>query len=245
MKKIYKKMLVAGAAMAMAGVAQAQSAGSNIVSFGWMRVMPQGHSEFLTIDSAPRALGIPAGYQKPNTGATIDSADTLGLTFAHFFTDNISAEFVLGVPPKHDVSGDRGYEKYGKLGEVRQWSPTVLGKWHFFDAKTKFRPWVGIGVNYTWFTGETVTNQTFINNEFLPGSRMSASAKSSWNPVFALGANYAVTDNWFVGVSVSYVPVTTTATFTTTLPGNLGTVQSHTKIKIDPIVTFLNVGYRF
>nr|WP_315598209.1 OmpW family outer membrane protein [uncultured Cupriavidus sp.] len=242
MKQIYKKMLVAGAAMALAGVAQAQSAGSNVVSLGWMRVMPQGHSEFLTIDSiAGRPTG---GLQRQNTGATIDSADTVGLTFAHFFTDNISAEFVLGVPPKHDVSGDRGYEKYGKLGEVRQWSPAVVAKWHFFDAKTKFRPYVGIGVNYTWFTGETVTNQSFVQGEFGPGSTMAASAKSSWNPVFNIGANYAVTDNWFVGLSVSYVPIATTANFTTTL-ANGAQVQSHTKIKIDPIVTFLNVGYRF
>jgi len=242
MKKIYKKMLVAGAAMALAGVAQAQSAGSNMVSFGWMRIMPTGHSEFLTVDSIG---GMPLGVQKPNTGATIDSADTLGLTFAHYFTDNISAEFVFGVPPTHNVSGDRGYEKYGKLGEVRQWSPAVVAKWHFFDAKTKFRPFVGLGVNYTWFTDEKVTNQAFIKNEFLGiGTSMSASAKSSWNPVFTAGANYAVTDNWFVGFSVSYVPIATTASFTTTL-ANGAQIQSHTKIKIDPVVTYLSVGYRF
>jgi outer membrane protein len=241
MKTTYKKMLVAGAAMALAGVAQAQSAGSNIISLGWMRVMPTGHSEFLTIDSVG---GVPFGAQRPNTGATIDSADTLGIVFSHYFTDNISAEFVLGVPPKHNVSGDRGYEKYGKLGEVRQWSPAIVAKWHFFDAKTKFRPYVGIGVNYTWFTGETVTNQTFVQSEFGPRSTMTASAQSSWSPVFNVGANYAVTDNWFVGFSVSYVPVATTAHFTTTL-ANGAQVQSHTKIKIDPVVTYLSVGYRF
>jgi len=241
MKTTYKKMLVAGAAMALAGVAQAQSAGSNIISLGWMRVMPTGHSEFLTIDSVG---GVPFGVQRPNTGATIDSADTLGIVLSHYFTDNISTEFVLGVPPKHNVSGDRGYEKYGKLGEVRQWSPAIVAKWHFFDAKTKFRPFVGLGVNYTWFTGESVTNQTIVQGEFGPGSHMTANAKSSWNPVFTAGANYAVTDNWFLGFSVSYVPIATTANFTTTL-ANGAQVQSHTKIKIDPVVTYLSVGYRF
>ena len=241
MTTIYKKMLVAAAALTMAGLAQAQSAGSNIVSLGWFRVMPTGHSENLTIDSL---AGRPVNQQRPNTGATIDSANTLGLSFDHFFTDNFSAEFVLGVPPKHDVSGDRGYEKYGKLGEVRQWSPAVVFKWHFFDAKTRFRPYVGIGVNYTWFRGETVTNQTFVQNEFGPGSRMTASATPSWNPVFNLGASYAITDNWFVGVSVSYVPMSTRGNFETTL-GNGAVVRSHTKIDINPVVTYLNVGYRF
>ncbi len=176
MKNTYKKMLVAAAAMTLAGVAQAQSAGSNIVSLGWFRVMPQGHSEFLTIDSvAGRPTG---GLQRQNTGATIDSADTVGLAFSHFFTDNISTEFVAGIPPEHDVSGDRGYEKYGKLGKVRQWSPAIVAKWHFFDAKTKFRPYVGIGVNASRGSrAKRVTNQTFVQSEFGPGSTMTASAK--------------------------------------------------------------------
>ncbi|WP_455289934.1 OmpW/AlkL family protein [Cupriavidus necator] len=241
MRKLYERIMVGGAAMVLAGVAQAQSAGSNAVSLGWMRVMPTGHSEFVTIDSI---AGFPVGSQKPNTGATIASTDTLGLAWSHFFTDNISAELMLGVPPKHDVRGDRGYEKYGKLADVRQWSPAIVAKWHFFDAKTRFRPYVGIGVNYTWFTGETVTNETFVQSEFGTGSRMTARAKSSWNPVFNIGANYAVTDNWFVGLSASYVPVTTTANFTTTLAGG-AQVRSHMKIKAAPIVTLLNVGYFF
>ncbi len=78
-------------------------------------------------------------------------------------------------------------------------------------------------------------------------ARMTASAKSSWNPVFNVGANYAVTDNWFVGLSVSYLPLSSTATLTTQNAGAAGnaTVVSHTKIKIDPVVTYLNVGYRF
>lgn len=241
MNNIYKKILVAAAAMTLGGFAQAQSAGSTVVSMGWFRVMPTGSSENLTIDSL---AGRPVNQQRPNTGAKIDSADTLGLAIDHFITDNISAEFVLGVPPKHDVSGDRGYEKYGKLGEVRQWSPALVFKWHFFDAKTKFRPYVGVGVNYTWFTGETVTNQNFVNNEFGPGSRMTASATPSWNPVFNVGANYNITDRWSVGVSVSYVPISTRGNFETTL-ANGAVVKSHTKISIDPVVTYLSVGYRF
>jgi len=127
---------------------------------------------------------------------------------------------------------------------VRQWSPAVVFKWHFFEATTKFRPYVGIGVNYTWFTGETVTNQNFVNNEFGPGSKMTASATPSWNPVFNIGANYNITDRWSVGLSVSYVPISTKGNFETTL-ANGAVVKSHTKISIDPVVTYLSVGYRF
>ena len=46
MKSTYKKkMLAAGAVMALAGAAQAQSAGSNIVSLGWFRVMPNSSAD--------------------------------------------------------------------------------------------------------------------------------------------------------------------------------------------------------
>ncbi|QQX84337.1 OmpW family protein [Cupriavidus necator] len=240
MKFTYKKMLSAGAVMALAGAAHAQSAGSNIVSLGWFRVMPNSSADPLTVDSIN---GRPVGITRPNTGAEIESADTLGLAFSHYFTDNISGEIIAGIPPKHDVKGTGNYAQYGKLGSVKQWSPAILVKYHFFDAKTKFRPYVGIGVNYTWFTDETISNQNFVNREFAPGARMTASAKASWNPVFNIGANYAINDNWFVGLSVSYVPLSTRASFTT--QAGPVTIQSHTKIKIDPVVTFLNVGYRF
>lgn len=240
MNSTYKKMLAAGAVMALTGAAHAQSAGSNIVSMGWFRVMPNSSADPLTVDSIG---GRPVGMTRPNTGAEIESADTLGLAFTHFFTDNISGEIVAGIPPKHDVKGTGNYAQYGKLGSVKQWSPALVVKYHFFDAKTRFRPYVGIGVNYTWFTDETITNQNFVNREFAPGARMTASAKPSWNPVFNIGANYAINDHWFVGLSVSYVPLSTRASFTT--QAEPVTIQSHTKIKIDPVVTYLNVGYRF
>ena len=57
-------------------------------------------------------------------------------------------------------------------------------------------------------------------------------------------ATYAITKDWFVGLSVSYLPLKTTATIDTTLI-NGARIQSEAKIKINPVVTFLNVGYRF
>ncbi len=238
-----KKILVAVAAMAVGGVAQAQSAGSTVVSAGWFRVMPNSSADPLTIDSVG---GRPVGMQRPNTGADIKAANTLGLSIDHFVTDHISAEFVVGIPPEHDVEGDKGYGKYGKLGTVRQWSPAVLVKYHFLEPASRFRPYVGLGVNYTWFSDETITNQQFVRQEFGPNATMTASAKASWNPVFNIGANYKINERWHVGLSVSYLPLDTRATFVTRNSAQGGaTVVSHTKIKIDPIVTFLNVGYRF
>lgn len=239
----YKKVLTAGVALLLAGAAHAQTAGSTVVSLGWFRLMPNSSASPLMIDTIG---GRPVNLEQPNTGAEIAAANTVGLSLEHFITDHIAAEFVLGLPPKHDVTGEKEFARYGEIGTVRQWSPAVLVKYHFLSATSKFRPYVGLGVNYTWFTSETITNQQFVHERFGPNASMTASAKSSWNPVFNVGANYKLSERWTVGLSVSYLPLSTTAALTTTNSAYGGaTITSHTKIKINPLVTFLNVGYRF
>ena len=48
-------------------------------------------------------------------------------------------------------------------------------------------------------------------------------------------------------VSISYLPLSTTAKLNTAASTPVGTlnVQSQTKIKLNPIVTYVNIGYRF
>ncbi|MCO5412194.1 OmpW/AlkL family protein [Ralstonia mojiangensis] len=240
----YKKALAAAAGMILATAAHAQAAGSNIVSLGWFRVMPNSSSDPLFINSVG---GAPINQSVPNTGAKIKEADTVGLAFTHFFTDNIAVELVGGIPPRHKIEGTGSFSGYGEIGSAKQWSPAVLAKWYFFSADSKFRPYVGAGLNYTWFSDEKITNSAFQNQVLgrgTPGSTSSVTTDSSLNPVLNVGATYAITKDWFVGLSVSYLPLKTTAKIDTTLINGVH-IQSEAKIKINPVVTFLNVGYRF
>lgn len=249
----YKKVLAIAAALVASGAVHAQSAGSNVISAGWLRVMPTGNADPLDVQSVNVAgRTLPGPGVVPNTGATMKDADTFGLSYERYVTDNIGVELVLGIPPTHDVEGSGVLAQFGKLGSVKQWSPALLVKYHFFDAKAKFRPYVGLGVNYTWYTDETVTNQQFVQ-QFAHGTSMSASASPSWNPVFNIGANYALSDHWYLGFSVSYLPVKTDATFTTsgvpitvapgvTVPGQ---TVAHTRLAVNPVVTFLTASYKF
>jgi len=70
---------------------------------------------------------------------------------------------------------------------------------------------------------------------------------SSWVPVFNGGFTYAFAEHWFAGVSISYLPLSTTAKLNSAAQTPIGTVniQTQTKIKINPIVTLVQVGYRF
>jgi outer membrane protein len=226
----------------MSTAAHAQSAGTLYFTTGWFHLAPQSSSKPLTITSLG---GSPTNITEPNTGASLDSADTLGFTAGYFVTDHIATEFVIGIPPKFALNGTGNFEQYGKLGSAKQWSPTLLFKYYFNAPTASFRPYLGVGVSRIWFTDEKITNGVFQAN-VLHGPT-SVSTDSSWEPVFNAGFTYAFNQHWFAGVSLSYLPLSTTAKLTTaaTTPVGTLTATSQTKIKLNPIVTYVNIGYRF
>ena len=220
----------------------AQTAGSFFVTAGWFHLAPQDSSSPLKLTSVG---GSPVDITFPNTGAGISSADTVGFTAGYFVTDHIAAEFEFGVPPKFDLSGTGSLARFGTVGSVKQWSPTLLFKYFFLGPQAKFRPYLGIGVTRTSFSDARITNAAFESGAL--GGPTSAEASTVWEPVFNAGFTYAFTEHWFAGFSVSYIPMSTTGTFTTQSQKPVGTLtrRAEAKITLDPIVTYLRVGYRF
>lgn len=239
--KLQHAMTGAVAALACATAAQAQTAGTFYVATGWFHFAPQSSSDPLKQIS----LGGTAINQSiPNTGADVGSADTFALSVGYFITDHLAAELEAGIPPKFDIDGTGSFTPYGKLGSARLWSPALLVKWNFRKPDDKFRPYVGMGVTRVWFTDAKITNSAF-ESGVLHGPT-TASTDRSWAPVFNAGFNYSFNKHWFAGVSVSYIPVSVTADFTTTNVGPFGlTSRTQAKIKLNPIVTFAKVGYAF
>src|SRR5262249_17424796 len=77
-----------------------------------------------------------------------------------------------------------------------------------------------------------------------PAATTTADLSSSWAPVFNVGAGYQFNEHWGVSLSVSYIPLETTAKLTTNT-GTVGPVPSEAKLKINPIVTYASVTYKF
>ncbi|MBM5782604.1 MAG: OmpW family protein [Pelagibacterales bacterium] len=75
------------------------------------------------------------------------------LDFTRFFTKNIAAELILGTS-KHDMylKGSPALGDKTKLGSVKLLPPTLTLQYHLNPTGT-FRPYVGSGVNYTFFYG--------------------------------------------------------------------------------------------
>jgi outer membrane protein len=252
-----KQALIGIAALAAFSAAHAQSANTFYVTTGWFHFAPQDSSDPLKIDSV---AGFPVNSAQAGTGASVGSADTLGLSFGYFVTDHFAVESELGIPPKFDLSGSGSLSPLGKIGEARLWAPALLFKYYFNKPDSKFRPYVGVGATYTWFTGGTITNNALTQNIGLlgtgglaahgvpipvgPGVSTSVTTTNSWAPVFNAGFNYNFTKHWFAGFSLSYVPVSVTAKLDTVTASNIH-VKSEAKIHLNPLVTYLKVGYAF
>ncbi|VWD23817.1 putative outer membrane protein [Burkholderia lata] len=268
----------AGAAVLAPLAAHAQSAGSNVVTLGWFHVMPQQSSTPMTTNVAPTPINtplrLPSSFTSPGTGLRTSGADTVGLTVSHFLTDHIAVTSVAGVPPVFKVSGQGTIRPPGPAGalgtqniglasvnpivkSVRQWSPAMLLQYYFGAATAKFRPFLGLGVSYNWFS-DLQLNTNFIKQTQdnlgailaagagKPGTTsVEAKASSSWQPVFNAGLQYNMTEHFGLIASVTYIPLKTTSTVT--IKAADGTVLSESKsdLKADPIISYVGMTYKF
>lgn len=212
------------AGLALAGAAQAQSAGSIIVRAGATQIKPDVTSGDLT---APAFAGTQADI-KANT------QPTAGITY--MLTDAISLDLPLAAGFKHEIVGAGAIDGVGKIGEVKALPVTLLGQYRFHGAKDAFRPYIGFGPTYAKFykarstaaltalTGGTPSNPTTIN------------VQSKWAATVQLGASYAVAPGWSVDASVlkTFLKTRTTLSTGQTLDATL-----------DPLSISIGIGYKF
>ncbi len=219
----------------------AQSAGSTTMSVGWLHVAPQGNATPLIVQSVG---GIAVDREMVGSGAHATSTDTMGITTEYYVTDHIGAAMLFGLPLKVNLVGDGTLQRYGNLGSTRPMPPALVFRYHLFSAAAKFRPFVGLGVNYTWFTQVRATNSQFITDSFGPGGSAHATLSSSWNPVFEVGASYAISKRWSVGATLNYIPVKTNLTLYGQTAAGMQIVSKST-LRLYPLSAFLNVAYSF
>lgn len=221
-----KTLLHAGllAALALtATCASAQRAGIAMFKVGVNQISPQVSSGDLSAPSLP------------GTKIDVDAATSLIFTGTFMITDNVSAELYAGLGYKHDVVGAGGIKGVGKLGTVKQVSPTLFAQYRFFEPDATVRPYVGLGLTYAYFYGEEGSGTlTALTNT--GGSPTQLSVDDAFGLSPQLGAQVKINKQWFMDFSVIKTYVKTT--------NNLSTGQT-IEVKLDPVSVNLSVGYRF
>jgi outer membrane protein len=239
-----KKSLCALALLTFgASGAMAQQAGDWVVGAGWLHLAPQDSSKPLTFTS-------PVNREVPGSGSGVGNSDTLGLNAVYFLDSRWAVEGVVGLPPKFKLQGEGSLAPIGQLGEAKQWSPTVLAKYYFGNGDDVWRPFVGLGATYVWYSDVSLTPglQNAVGGQLRrpPGTTTtSAKLDKSFAPVFNAGLTWQFDRHWGMLFSVSYLPLKTTAKLTTRTLNGTTVGTSEARLKLDPIVSYVALTYRF
>lgn len=184
---------VAGALMfgLTTGNAQALQKGDWLVRIGASTVSPNESS------SNPSG-GLPAG-----SDVSISSDTQPSFTVAYMFTDNISVEALGATPFSHDITGAGVLAGVGKIASTKQLPPIFSVNYHF-QPQSNIRPYVGAGVNYTYFYDENTTGVM---------SGTSLKLDSSVGLAAQAGVDFDINKKWFLNANVRYAQISTTAKF--------------------------------
>ena len=202
-----------GAALLAGGAAQAAD---NVVKASVSYYDTTGSSDGLS------GVGVP-----PGADATINGAWTAIFTYERMFTPNIGLEFVIGIPPTTTANAAGSVAFLGDdILSAKAVAPTLLLNYHFGTPEDKWRPYLGIGINYTKFT------------DIKSSLGWSVQMGDSWGWAAQGGIAYAIDANWGLYASVGYADVKSNVVATS------ATVLT-TTVDFKPFVYSFGISYGF
>jgi outer membrane protein len=166
-------------------------------------------------------IGIPAGADAETSDAT-----TLLLVYEYEVMPNIGIELVLGLPPKIKARATGSVAFLGEVLAARSIGPTALVNYHFGTAGDTWRPYVGVGINYTRFSN--------ISTPY----GWDVSLSDSVGPAAHVGMDYAINMQWGAYASVAVAKVKSDLVAT-------GAAVLQTTIDFRPVVYSVGLSYRF
>ncbi|WP_448205905.1 OmpW/AlkL family protein [Azospirillum sp. sgz302134] len=161
------------------------------------------------------------------------------LDFSYFVTDNIALELIAGTS-RHNVRGSvtSGLGSTVEIGKVSLLPPTLTAQYHFF-SKERISPYVGAGVNYTFFYREDASNNR--NGKGLAITSTDYENRFGW--ALQAGVDVALAGNWSLNFDVKKIFLKTDVKAN----ANLGAlnIPVSSKVTLDPWLVGVGLGYRF
>ncbi len=196
--------LVSG--LAIASPVLAQSKGEWTLGFGLANVNPKSDNGDLAGGTVPTDIG-------DSTRPTI--------TFEYFIRDNLGIEVLAALPFSHSIKSN-GTE----IGKVKQLPPVVSLQYHF-DATPQFKPFVGLGVNFTGFYDADARGP-------LAGSDLQV--KNSWGLAAHIGGDYWISEKAAIRADLRWIDIDADVRLN---GSNIG------KVEIDPVVAGISYVMKF
>lgn len=172
-----------------------------------------------------RAVNIdPADKSDPVAGAGASNRISVSektipeVDISYFFSPNLALELVLTYPQKHKVRLD-GQE----IGSFKHLPPTLTLQYHFLPG-SRFSPYVGAGVNYTR-----------ISSVDLLGGAANLE-RNSFGLAVQAGVNLKLDEKWSLNFDVKKVQIRSDV-----MSGG----ATISRVKVDPLLVGVGVGYRF
>ncbi|MBL4899852.1 MAG: outer membrane beta-barrel protein [Colwellia sp.] len=216
-----KSLLVVALLSSLSTMAYANQAGDILVRGGVTMVSPDSGKAAVFLNGADSGLQV-----------SVDDNAQLGLNFVYFFDQNWAIELLAATPFDHDIKLHDG-NTTTSLADTKQLPPT-LSALYYFDTNSAFKPYVGLGINYTIFFDNSFT-ETYSTAGF-----SDLELDNSFGYSVQVGADYDLGDNWSVNVSARYIDISTDATFKVN-----GTTNGSASVDVDPMVYSVMLGYTF
>lgn len=144
------------------------------------------------------------------------------IDISYFFTDSIAVEVIAGTS-RHGVRAKNTTIGNVDLGKVSLLPPTVLLQYHPMP-KSRFSPYVGAGINYTFFYDASA-----------PG--LNIDYDNGFGFAFQAGLDVQVSGNWYANVDVKKLFLNTDVSI------NRGAIRAD--VDIDPWIFGVGIGYKF
>jgi len=182
-------------------------------------------------DKSPWLIRVRAIDVAPNESSTVSIGGEVTvsnrvvpeLDISYFWTDHFATELILATN-SHNIGAVGTSLGDLDLGNVTLLPPTLLAQYHF-NPDGKLRPYVGAGINYTFFYNADAGDLTSISYDDGFGYALQA------------GIDIGLNDNWALNADVKKLFLNTDASI------NGGAVTAD--VDLDPWIFGLGFAYRY
>jgi outer membrane protein len=185
--------------------------------------------------------GLMGPYVPPGADIDAKNVQTLYLSYVRSLTTHFDVELAGGWPPLQKTVA-RGPATLGSvpyngqiIASARWIAPTVLLEYEFLAPDSKFRPYIGLGVNYTNFYDRDTTAA----GNAVSGGPTKLSLTSSVGVAGTVGLSYRIAGGWKAYASYSASQVKTR------LEADTAGVERTAHINFGPQALVVAVGYSF